>query len=271
MGPSPGWYPDPWRQSPLRWWDGHAWTRSVSSPAPPDVRPREPISPLPTPALRWAVATLALAVLVVAGFTLSYRHIARPPVVPGLLLYYAGLYGTLFGSCWLFSTRHASGSLARDYGLDVRLRDSYRGFVVYFLANIASAIAVAPFLRSSRFQGTNTQSLTHYRHDVAVFLVLSLVAVGAAPFFEELFFRGMLLRALLGRVHQVSAVVVQALVFGAAHYNPYVGAHNVSVIVAVTAMGAVLGGSAVYFRRLGPGMVAHALKNLTAVLAILST
>jgi hypothetical protein len=23
--PPPGWYPDPWNQQPMRWWDGHAW------------------------------------------------------------------------------------------------------------------------------------------------------------------------------------------------------------------------------------------------------
>jgi hypothetical protein len=26
------WYPDPWGQAPLRWWDGQAWTDHVSGP-----------------------------------------------------------------------------------------------------------------------------------------------------------------------------------------------------------------------------------------------
>ena len=271
--PPAGWYPDPWHQAPSRWWDGHTWTGSVSAsmpPAPPRP-PRPRAAPLPGPALSWAVTTVVVAAAVVVAFTWFYRHVARPPVVPGLLLFYACLYGTLFGSCTLFSMRHGSGSLAADYGLDLRLRDSYRGLGVYLLANIASAIAVAPFLHTSRFQGTNTQSLTDYRDEVAVYLTLALIAVVAAPFFEELFFRGMLFRALLGRVPWGWAVVAQALVFGSAHYNPYIGSHNVSVIVAITAMGVVLGWSAMYFRRLGPGMVAHFLKNLTAVLAILAT
>jgi uncharacterized protein len=29
-----GWYPDPWRQAALRWWDGNAWTGEVQQTAP---------------------------------------------------------------------------------------------------------------------------------------------------------------------------------------------------------------------------------------------
>jgi len=30
-----GWYADPWRQAPLRWWDGEDWTGHLSDPLPP--------------------------------------------------------------------------------------------------------------------------------------------------------------------------------------------------------------------------------------------
>jgi uncharacterized protein len=30
----PGWYPDPWRQAALRWWDGTAWTGEVQHTSP---------------------------------------------------------------------------------------------------------------------------------------------------------------------------------------------------------------------------------------------
>jgi hypothetical protein len=29
-----GWYPDPWQQAPLRWWDGREWTGHVGDPSP---------------------------------------------------------------------------------------------------------------------------------------------------------------------------------------------------------------------------------------------
>ena len=29
-----GWYPDPWQQAPLRWWNGREWTGHASDPLP---------------------------------------------------------------------------------------------------------------------------------------------------------------------------------------------------------------------------------------------
>jgi hypothetical protein len=217
------------------------------------------------------MAALGIDVVVVIAFTLCYRHVARPPVLLGLLLYYGAIYGVLFTACSRFSRRHGTGSLTADYGLDLRWRDSYRGLGVLLLANIVTSIAIGAFAHQPRFQGSNTQALTHFRDSASIYAGLALVAIGAAPFFEELFFRGLLLRGLLGRTSVGVAVVIQASVFGLAHYDPYTGTHNVGVIVAVGATGLVLGWSAVYFHRLGPGMVAHGLRNLGAVLAVLST
>jgi hypothetical protein len=44
----PGWYPDPWRQALMRWYDGTHWTGyqydPLSAPAPPTTAPR-PVRP----------------------------------------------------------------------------------------------------------------------------------------------------------------------------------------------------------------------------------
>jgi hypothetical protein len=42
--PAPGWYQDPWRQAPLRWWDGTQWTGHTS-----DWSRQQPRRPFPGP------------------------------------------------------------------------------------------------------------------------------------------------------------------------------------------------------------------------------
>jgi hypothetical protein len=39
---APGWYADPHREAPLRWWDGYKWTQSVSAAAPPPGMSEDP-------------------------------------------------------------------------------------------------------------------------------------------------------------------------------------------------------------------------------------
>ncbi|MGH1524512.1 DUF2510 domain-containing protein [Leifsonia sp. L25] len=48
----PGWYPDPFGEAPLRWWDGTKWVAAVSGHAPglptaPPVRYATDRRPLP--------------------------------------------------------------------------------------------------------------------------------------------------------------------------------------------------------------------------------
>jgi len=274
--PEAGWYQNPDGSASMRYWDGSAWTSNISlrpSGAPRQSKPhesRKSAAPLPAPALVWALTTFAVDIAVVVVFSVFYRFVARPPIIPGLVLYYGCVYGFLYVSCRRFSRRHGSGSLRTDYGLSFTWRDSYRGLGVWLLGTVCAAIAASPFISRSRFQGTNTQALQHYRHSPGVYVVLALVAVVAAPFFEELFFRGLLFRALLGRLPVAVAIASQAVVFGLIHYNPYYGTHNVSVLVALGTLGAVLGWSANRFARLGPGMVAHCLQNTLAVVAALA-
>lgn len=61
-GQPAGWYPDPWQQSPFRWWDGYAWT--------PHLWQQQPVTPVldeTKPARQAQLAIAAAAVAAVFG------------------------------------------------------------------------------------------------------------------------------------------------------------------------------------------------------------
>ncbi|WP_078324147.1 exonuclease domain-containing protein, partial [Mycobacteroides salmoniphilum] len=55
-----GWYADPWRQAPLRWWDGTQWTAWTHVPKPDAVNDAPPKSDGVEPALRGSDGRLEL-------------------------------------------------------------------------------------------------------------------------------------------------------------------------------------------------------------------
>jgi protease PrsW len=58
--PAPGWFPDPWRQAPWRWWDGRGWTAHVGGAPGQATAVRKPRLPA------WlSVPVLCASVLVV--------------------------------------------------------------------------------------------------------------------------------------------------------------------------------------------------------------
>lgn len=59
--PAPGWYPDPYRVAPLRWWDGAQWTGQVGGHAQAAARrPLAPDAPIYTVWI-WLVVLVPLA------------------------------------------------------------------------------------------------------------------------------------------------------------------------------------------------------------------
>jgi membrane protease YdiL (CAAX protease family) len=88
--------------------------------------------------------------------------------------------------------------------------------------------------------------------------VLALLVLGAVPA-EEILFRGLLLRGFLQRHRPALAVWASALLFMAAHGNPI--QFPVALMIGATA--------GWYYQETGslwPGLVAHGLQNLLAVL-----
>lgn len=90
--PGPGWYPDPYRAAPLRWWDGAKWEAQVAggpaAPAAPAVRyaPERRALPPETPVYTtwiWLVLLLPLLGVVaslatIGTLTESFAALAHP-------------------------------------------------------------------------------------------------------------------------------------------------------------------------------------------------
>jgi membrane protease YdiL (CAAX protease family) len=116
----------------------------------------------------------------------------------------------------------------------------------------------------------NTEGIGDLRADRGYVIALLVLAVVAAPVFEEIVFRGVVLRGLLTHMGPVAAITVQAIVFGLAHFDPVRGTGNIGLIIVLSGVGAVLGGAAYLFRRIGPTIIAHACLNAVAMTIALS-
>ncbi|MHB1487041.1 MAG: CPBP family intramembrane glutamic endopeptidase [Acidimicrobiales bacterium] len=182
--------------------------------------------------------------------------------VAGLL----GLWSGLVGATLLASRRLGTGRLAEDFGFRLRI---WPDVPVGLVVGVASQYLLVPaiYLPLRLFVhhldhrlGQPAQQLTGVAHGSGL-VVLGLFVCLGAPMVEELFFRGLLLRALRRRMGSALAVLVSGLAFGLAHAEAL-------QLVGLAAFGVVLGILAEKFKRLGPGMVAHAAFNALAVIAI---
>jgi membrane protease YdiL (CAAX protease family) len=239
--------------------------------SPPRERPTDAGSPAPLPSkAAWWLFPGALVAVALSSIGAGVGEALTKSATSGEtdLLGEVGLWVGMFGTAVLVSRRYGTGSLQRDYGLGFRARDALAAVAALVAALIVSEVVVNVFA-GTRFSGSNTQILTEQKgHEAGLVIVGFVVAVGA-PFFEELFFRGYLRAALARRFGGHGAVWLQAVVFGLAHFGEASKlSGNVSVVLAMAAVGVVLGYTAHFTGRLGPGMVAHCLFNLLAVAAV---
>lgn len=226
-------------------------------------------SGMPLRALWWALFGIAagevggsVLALVVASATGAAVTSAVPELAGEL-----GLWAGMLGAVVVASRVYGSRSLRRDFSLTGRRVDLAIGAGVAFVGLLLVQLVGAVFA-GTRFSGSNTQILSDQRgNPVGIVVVTLLVAVGA-PVFEELFFRGLIRTALAARLGRHGAVWGQAVLFGIAHLGEAHGLGNVSVVLSLVLLGAVLGYSALLTSRLGPGIIAHGLFNLTAVVVV---
>ncbi|HTV12131.1 MAG TPA: CPBP family intramembrane glutamic endopeptidase, partial [Acidimicrobiales bacterium] len=224
---------------------------------------------LPARAAWWASLGASVAVLLAGvGESIGYAITGSETSALTELLGEMGLWAAMIATALLVSRRYGSSSLSRDYGLAFARADLLWGFLATLAALAISQAVVLPF-SGTRFAGSNDQILTQQQGHEAGFVIVALIVALGAPFFEELFFRGYLRTCLQSRFGPHGAIWLQAGFFGLAHLGEVSGWANVSVVLALFFVGAVLGYTAWLTRRLGAGMVAHCLFNLLAVVTLL--
>jgi membrane protease YdiL (CAAX protease family) len=274
-----GWYPDPWRAGPWRWWDGTDWGNLAPTADAIAERPWFPRRNDREHGIRGGGLVLAgffggeaLGLGIALG--LVALGVSRHSLIV-LCAGQAGLWTGLFGACVLAVRRHGTGSL-RDLGLSrITPRDAGIGALASLVGRVGTAlIAAALYLLFFRGKSiTNNTSLTAVTHpSVATKIVIGLIVVVGAPFFEELFFRGLVQGVLTRRWGAQVALFTQAVGFALVHYQIGMSlAQAVLVWAEIGAFGFLLGCLRWRYERLAPGMVAHALFNALAVAVLFAT
>jgi membrane protease YdiL (CAAX protease family) len=197
--------------------------------------------------------------------------LAVPPawvVVGGLVGLWIGFIGAVVAASRLRGT----GSVVRDMGL----RFVWWDVVVGVGAGIAGQFVLvdALYLPFEHFDKNLSHQLQQPADHLtggfpgADLVVIALLTVLVVPLVEELLFRGLVLRGFVrllrgaGRsLGPVLAVTATGIVFGLAHFE-------LLEFPGLAAFGILLSVLAYKFRRLGPGIFAHATFNLIAILSI---
>lgn len=261
----PGWYTDPVHGEPRRrWWDGQAWTAHVAGPAVSVMPPKPPFRTLPVRVALAALVSIAVP-LVVSRFVLRWLSEFEWPIAVYVVLLAVMAYGPPL-VCWRLAIRHwGTGAYRADVGFSTRRTDFGWGPVTW-LCCLATQVAMVMVIILTHVPFTgNVQSVSDADGTNGYVIPMVIVAVVVAPFVEEILFRGLVLRGLLSVMHPAFAVALQAVLFGAAHFDPGRGVGNVGLIMVLSAVGATLGGAAYLFRRLAPSIVAHAIINSIAM------
>ncbi len=265
----PGWYPDPVQSSLQRYWDGQRWTEHLAQRATAARPPRPPFPTLPFVVAVGALLSLAIPLVasrwILRPFVDRHWPVVAYVVVAGLVAYGPPL---LF---WRYASRRwGSGRPAVDVGLTMRRVDLGWGPLTWLSCFAGQAVvAIVVIALDIPFQ-SNTESIRDLRDDRGFVIAMLVLSVVAAPFVEEVVFRGLVLRGLLSRWPVAAAVSAQGMLFGLAHLAPERGVRNIGLVLILSAVGIVLGGSAYLVRRLAPTIIAHAMINGIAMAVVLS-
>jgi membrane protease YdiL (CAAX protease family) len=266
MLPSPtGWFPDPWNDSGVRYWDGRSWTWHVAAPEPV---PR-PHPSLPSRAAWGAVVTLLVSLTAGRYLLQAIAGYEWPIAVYVAILTIVG-YGPALAWCWYASRRWGTGHFRADVGLTAKWVDAGWGPLTWGACLVAQIVVGIIVVALKLPFTSNVKDVSELKADRGYVVSLLVLAVVAAPIAEEIVFRGVVLRGLLSRHRAAVAVGLQGVLFGFAHFDPIRGTGNIGLILVLGAVGCVLGGAAYLIRRIVPTMIAHAILNGVAMAIALS-
>jgi len=267
MLPTPaGWFPDPWNNAAVRFWDGRTWTSHTAWPGP---APTPPHPHLPTRAA-WGAVIALLASVIASRYLLEAISVFEWPIAVYVSITAVIGYGPALMWCWYASKEWGTGHFRNDVGLSIRWADAGFGPLTW-IGCVVAEIAVGAVVVALHIPFTsNVKDVSHLHADRSYVVSLLALAVIAAPIAEEIVFRGVVLRGLLSRHRVPVAVGLQAVLFGMAHFDPVRGMGNIGLIMVLSSVGAVLGAAAYLVRRLAPTMIAHAILNGVAMAIALS-
>jgi membrane protease YdiL (CAAX protease family) len=228
--------------------------------------------------VRWGLPDVALAwfagligAIVLGGIAVGVLDVPEDDVSNDVGVFLATIVGqtvVVVGVLGLIARSKGRGSLRRDFGLTLRIRDA-----PWLAAGVGLQIllAIALYPIAQLYDRDESQTVVELLEDAsgAGLLLFGAAVVVLAPLAEELLFRGALLRALMRRTTAAWSVFGSALVFALVHPLGDPGVGSVIVVPAILALGTVSGYLAVRSGDLSRSIMLHAGFNLLTVAGVL--
>jgi uncharacterized protein len=244
---------------------------------------------LPPQHVRWGLPDAAIGLGLFAAIIVGSSLLGSAPWFPrsdatGFALtavFYAVLVAYVIG----VTRRRGLGSLARDFGLELRWVDLVIGVGLAIAVRIAEVVIYNFAIGVLHLPVAPTSNLDLPRSYVWAVIVGLGIASLVAPVVEEIYFRGLLMRAVRNFVIRRSrfegdratqrartlSIVISAVIFAAFHLYE---ARNLTMLfvlgINILVFGLVAGLIASATKRLGPSIIMHIATNAFATVVLLS-
>ncbi|MFM7044489.1 MAG: lysostaphin resistance A-like protein [Ilumatobacteraceae bacterium] len=241
-------------------------------PLPPalgaSLRPPPPPHPtLPLP-VAWGAVLMTALPLLLAPVVIALVGAVGMPAVALVAVIIVASYGPAMAWWWYASRRYGTGRRSEDVGLIFRLRDLGWGPLTWLACLIVQVTVGALVIWVGIPFTSNTEGLEDRTSEAGFIVTMIVLAVIVAPITEEIVFRGLVMRGLLRRFSAPAAIGIQGALFGVAHVDPARGLGNIGLVLVLASVGIVLGGAAYSCRRITASIVAHAILNAAALMAV---